>query len=104
MPVDALHMTVTPAAGGGVVVRGSFTVNSTRAITGRTTLGRCTPIGGCPLPDVTGAFSFPAGVPVRQRFEAALGPIANPERVRYRADGGVLPSPFVQMILPWPPA
>lgn len=104
VPVDALHMVVAPAAGGGVVVRGSVTVNSTRTIDGRTTLGRCTPIGGCPLPDVTESFSFPAGVPMRQRFQGTLGPIANAQRVRFRADGGVFPSPFVQMILPWPPA
>lgn len=104
VPVDALHMVVAPAAGGGVVVRGSVTVNSRRAIDGRTTLGRCTPIGGCPLPDITESFSFPAGVPVRRRFEGTLGPIANAQRVRFRADGGVFPSPFVQMILPWPAA
>lgn len=102
--VDALHMVVAPAAGGGVVVRGSFTVTSTRVLEGRTTLGRCTPVGGCPLPDVTGTFGVVAGVPVHTRFEGALGPIANAERVRFRADGGVFPSPFVQMILPWPAA
>ena len=104
VPVDAVHMVVTAAAGGGSTVSGFFTVRSTRAFDVRTTLGRCTPIGGCPMPDVRGTASIPQGRRATIPFGGELGPIANAERVRFRADGGVFPSPFVQMILPWPPA
>lgn len=101
VPVDAVHMAATPVTGGGVTVSGSFTVRSTRAFDVRTTLGRCTPIGGCPLPDVTGTAAIPAGR-VTVPIAGVLGPIAGAQRVRFRADGGVFPSPFVQMVLPWP--
>lgn len=104
VPVDGMHLVVTPVAGGGAAVSGSFTVHSTRAFDVRTTLGRCAPVGGCPLPDVTGTAAIPAGSRVTVPIAATLGPIAGAERVRFRADGGVFPSPFVQMILPWPPA
>lgn len=104
VPVDALHLEVAPVAGGAAVVVGSFTVHSTRAFDLRTTLGRCTPVGGCPLPDVLGTAAIPAGSPVTVPISATLPTAAGVELVRFRADGGVFPSPFVQMILPWPPA
>ena len=104
VPVDALHLEATPVATGAVVVSGSFTVRSTRAFDVRTTLGPCTPIGGCPSQPVLGTAAIPAGARVTVPIAATLGPVVDGQRVRFRADGGVRPSPFVQMILPWPPA
>lgn len=105
VPVDALRFAVVPVAGGGARVTGSFTVRSARAFDVRTRLGACTVLGGaCPPPDVTGTAAIPAGRTVTVPIAATLAPTAGAQRVRFRADGGVFPSPFVTMVLPWPPA
>ena len=100
-----VHIVVTPVAGGGAAV--------IRLVHGPQHAGRST----CARRSAAARRS--AGVrcrtsrgPARSRqgrrvtvpIAATLGPIAGAERVRFRADGGVFPSPFVQMILPWPPA
>jgi hypothetical protein len=104
VPLDAMSFHVRAAPGGGAQVTGSFTVRSPRPLNLRTTLGACGPFVGCPLAQVRGAATVPAGrrftVPVR----GVLPATASAQRVRLRADGGVFPSPFVSMIRPWPPA
>jgi len=101
--VDAVSFRADPVAGGGATVTAKVTVRTPSAFDVVAGVGACGDFVGCPLPGAGRTFSLSAGVANDLSMTTTLpAPPAGTSRVRYRADGGVKPSPFLSFLLPWP--
>lgn len=101
--VDAVSFRADPVAGGGAIVRASARVRTPGAFGINAGIGACGDFFGCPLPGASRSFrAIPGGVNALSMTAALAPPPASASRVRFRADGGVKPSPFLSFLLPWP--
>lgn len=99
--VEAASFRARPGDGGAARVEGAVRITSPTAFPGRTSLGPCGAGGPCPWPVAPGATAVGRGT-TKIPIGAVLAPAAGATRVRWRLDGGVRPSPFVSLVLPWP--
>ncbi len=101
--VDAVSFRADAVAGGGAAVTAKATVRTPSAFDVVAGMGACGDFVGCPLPGASRTFSVLAGVANNLSMTTTLpAPPAGTSRVRFRADGGVKPSPFLSFLLPWP--
>ena len=101
--VDAVSFRAQPLAGGGAAVTAKATVRTPSAFGVVTGMGACGDFVGCPLAGASRTFSVLAGVANDVSMTTTLpAPPPGTSRVRFRADGGVKPSPFLSFLLPWP--
>lgn len=101
--VDAVSFRADPLAGGGAAVSAKASVRTPSAFDLVAGVGACGDFVGCPLPGADRTFSVLAGAANDLSMTTTLpAPPAGTSRVRFRADGGVKPSPFLSFLLPWP--
>ncbi len=101
--VDAVSFRADPLAGGGAAVTAKATVRTPSAFEVVAGIGACGDFVGCPLPGANRTFSALAGAANDLSMTTTLpAPPAGTSRVRFRADGGVKPSPLLSFLLPWP--
>ena len=101
--VDAVSFRAAPVAGGGATVTAGARIRTPAAFGIDAGIGACGDFVGCPLPGASRAFrAIPGGVNVLSMTATLAPPPASTSRVRFRADGGVKPSPFLSFLLPWP--
>jgi hypothetical protein len=101
--VDAVSFRADLLPGGGAAVSAKAAVRTPSAFDVVAGMGACGDFVGCPLPGADRTFSVLAGVPNDLSMTTTLpAPPAGTSRVRFRADGGVSPSPFLSFLLPWP--
>jgi hypothetical protein len=101
--VDAVSFRAESLAGGGAAVTAKATVRTQSAFDVVAGMGACGDFLGCPLPGASQMFTMGTGVANALSMTATLPAApAGVSRVRFRADGGVKPSPFLSFLLPWP--
>lgn len=101
--VDAVSFRADPVAGGGAAVTAAARVRTPAAFGLDAGIGACGDFVGCPLPGASRSFGLiPGGVNALSMTATLASPLASTSRVRFRADGGVTPAPFLSFLLPWP--